>query len=405
MSPLRNPALPGGGPARLAILVHGSPQSVEAVRARELSAGLPQDRFQCRVLHREGPRTSLALRWHRQLREYRPHALYVLNTALPGAVLAPGWGRWHGIPFALDTGDVVYEMARASGVEPAWRLPFLLLVEKLALRNATRIVVRGSRHRDHLLGLGHRHVEVIRDGYVDPGPVAPTAVAALRRRLGLPEDAFVVGVLGSLVHSPRLDICYGWDLISALSHLAGLPVHGLIIGDGNGLPWLQERARVAGVSHRLTFAGRIPYEEVQPALRLMDIALSTQTNNLAGQVRTTGKLPEYMAAGRFILASRVGDATLLLPEPMLVDFHGAVDREYPARLAARIREVQRQPALQRLADELPARAREFCSYDVLRPRFHAVVASLIAGGMRGTGDGGGRAPHPGEAPESPRTNA
>jgi glycosyltransferase involved in cell wall biosynthesis len=183
-------------------------------------------------------------------------------------------------------------------------------------------------------------------------------------------------VLGSLVYSPRLQICYGWDLIGALTRLRDQPIHGLVIGDGNGLPWLRAQASEAGVLDRITFAGRIPYAEVQPALRLFDFALSTQTNNLAGQVRTTGKLPEYMAAGRFVLASRVGDAEVLLPEPMLVDFHGTVDRAYPERLAERMRRVQADPGLQRLAGTLPELARQHCSYPVLRRRFHEVVEKL-----------------------------
>ena len=38
---------------------------------------------------------------------------------------------------------------------------------------------------------------------------------------------------------------------------------------------------------RLVFTGRVPYGELPAYLRLMDVALSTQTNNLPGQVRTT----------------------------------------------------------------------------------------------------------------------
>lgn len=364
---------PGNRPPapRIAFLVHGGPGSVEAVRAREFAASLPPGSAE--ILLREGPKLALGLRWTRRLAELAPDAVYVLNTALPGAVVAPWSRRVRRLPYVLDTGDAVYEMARDSGVEPRWRLPFLRAVEQLAQRHADTVVVRGSRHQAHLREQGFPRVELIRDGYVDPGPVPPQSVADLRRRLGLPEAAFVVGVLGSTVFSPRLRICYGWDLIGALARLRDLPVHGLVIGDGNGLPWLKEQAAAAGVAERMTFAGRIPYTDVQPALRLFDIALSTQTNNLAGQVRTTGKLPEYMAAGRFVLASRVGDAEVLLPEPMLVDFHGTVDAAYPERLAGRIRGIMANPTQLRLADTLPARARETCGYPILRERFRSLA--------------------------------
>ncbi len=374
--------------ARLAVLVHGGAASVESVRARQLTRDFPAQ--EVTILHREGPRRRVAVAWYRQLRDQRPDLVYILNTAFPGALVGPLLSARHRIPYVLDTGDVVHEMAREAGLEPLWRLPILKAVESLALRRAHAVVVRGSRHQAHLQSLGLPRVHLLRDGYVDPGPVHPEAVEALRQRLGLRPGRFIVGVLGSLVFSPRLRICYGWDLVEALARLRDLPVDGLVIGDGNGLEWLRERAREAGVLERITFAGRIPYADVQPALRLMDIALSTQTNNLPGQVRTTGKLPEYMAAGRFVLASRVGDATLLLPDAMLVEFRGAVDREYPARLAERIREVHGSPELRRLAGALPARARELCSYDVLRRQFTELHASWVQ-----TGDGRSAAPHSG----------
>jgi glycosyltransferase involved in cell wall biosynthesis len=67
--------------------------------------------------------------------------------------------------------------------------------------------------------------------------------------------------------------------------------------------------------------------------------LSTQTNDLVGQVRTTGKLPLYLATGRYILASRVGEAALVLDEEMLIEYENVKDLEYPQRLAQRIQQI------------------------------------------------------------------
>jgi glycosyltransferase involved in cell wall biosynthesis len=361
------------GVARILVLVHGGPGSVEIQRARGLSSTLGNDRV--RVLGREGSRGSTALRWWRALRQTSPALVYVINTAMPGGWLVPWWSHRSGVPFVLDTGDLIYEMALESGVGAGWKLPLLKHIESRAQGGAAAIVVRGTRHQELLRERGYRRVELIRDGYVEPGPVDPAAVAAIRQRLGL-TGRFVVGVLGSTVLSPRLQICYGWDLLRALTRLGDLPVSGLVVGDGDGLPWLRDEARRLGVEDRVRFAGRIPYAEVQPMVRVFDIALSTQTNNGPGRVRTTGKLPEYMAAGRFIVASRVGEAELMLPEPMLLDYAGTVDLAYPDRLAARIREVFRDPALRGLGATLPARASEWCRYEVLSRQFEALARSL-----------------------------
>ena len=359
--------------SRVVFLVHGGPASVEAVRAQGLASRLPGERVA--FLYREGPDSRVARHWWRELDRLRPALVYVVNTAMPGALLAPWWSRRHGLPYVLDTGDAIYEMERAAGMGPRWRLPLLRFTEAFAQRRAAAIVVRGTRHQEFLQAAGYRRVERIRDGFVDRGPVPEAAVAALRERWGM-SAGFVVGVLGSLAFSPRLRICYGWDLVEALAALPDLPVQGLVVGDGNGLPFLQERAAALGVADRIRFAGRIPYPDVPAALRVMDIALSTQTNNLPGQVRTTGKLPEYMAAGRFVLASRVGEAALLLPESMLVQFQGTVDRAYPGRLAARIREVYARPDWRGLAATLPEKARALCSYEVLSGEFLRLAVSL-----------------------------
>jgi hypothetical protein len=97
----------------------------------------------------------------------------------------------------------------------------------------------------------------------------------------------------------------------------------------------------------------------------MDIALSTQTNNLPGQVRTTGKLPEYMAADRFIIASRVGEAAFLLPELMLLDYYGNLDQNYPVRLADRVGLLHNRPELMKEGLLLSRIARRECNYDLL----------------------------------------
>ncbi len=358
---------------KVTFLVHGGANSIESVRARGLTRRAPSDCIE--FLFREGSRSDTAGRWKEALQARRPDLLYVLNTALPGAPMAVWRRRSSGLPFVLDTGDVIFEMARRSGIGAGWRLPLLWMIEQSAWRTATRIVVRGTRHALHLQQMG-LPATLIRDGYSEQQAVPPGAVEALRARLGL-EGRFVVGLMGSQVWSPRLQICYGWYLIRAMTTLRDLPVTAVLIGDGNGQPWLREEARRQGVQDRIVFTGRIPYAEVPVYMRLLDVALSTQTNNLPGQVRTTGKVPEYMAAGCFILASQVGDAAVLLPESMLVPYDGEVDLAYPARLAARIRHLVINPSARDIRQTLPGMAQQTCSYDVLSQQWLDLANSVL----------------------------
>lgn len=362
---------------RVLFLVHGGPRAIEAVRVAALAQALPPGSWAVR--YREGGAAGTLKAWLREIRRLAPELVYVLNTALPGAVLLPLLGALRGQRYVLDTGDAVFEMAKSSGLNAGGKLPLLWLFETLAQRRASAVVVRGREHAALLKSQGIRRVEVIPDGYAPQQAVPAEEVAALKAQLGL-QGKFVVGVMGSLVHAPRLDICYGWDLVRALKYLPDPRIHALVIGDGDGLPWLKKLAAAEGVSERITFTGRIPYAEVPRHLRLMDIALSTQTNNIAGRVRTTGKLPEYMAAGCFVLASRVGEAARVLPEPMLLDYAGAVDASYPERLAARIAEVQQRPEWLALRDTLPAIAEREFNYPQSAEKLAALVTELTQGG-------------------------
>ena len=38
-------------------------------------------------------------------------------------------------------------------------------------------------------------------------------------------------------------------------------------------------------------------------LSIMDVCISTQSNDLVGMVRTTGKLPLYLAYGKYVIAN------------------------------------------------------------------------------------------------------
>ncbi len=118
------------------------------------------------------------------------------------------------------------------------------------------------------------------------------------------------------------------------------------------------------------FWGASRTEELPRRLGLINVCLSTQTNDLVGRVRTTGKLPLYLAAGRYVLASRVGEAALVLDEDLLVDFEGTQDPHYPEKLAGRVL---------RLLDDPTRIDRRRCHVALAREKFdYAVLARKLA---------------------------
>lgn len=301
----------------------------------------------------------------------RPDVLYLVDvgkSTVPLAVL----GRLLRRRVVVDTGDVGFALARSLGERGFISLLLVGLGEALALRCADEIVVRGRAHAAHV----PRPATHIPD--LAPRGTAPQSGAELRRSLGL-EDAFVVGLVGSLNLSARRKISYGWDLIEALPHADG-SVHALVVGDGTGLQPLRARAAALGVADRCRFVGRVSVEQVGAYIGAMNAAISTQTNDLVGQVRTTGKLPLYLASGCPVIASDVGEAAVLLgPHGWTLSYSGVVDRSYPRRLAAAIeawrRDPDGEPARRQLALRIAAE-----SFDPgrMRGRIEALIARLTA---------------------------
>jgi glycosyltransferase involved in cell wall biosynthesis len=281
---------------------------------------------------------------------------------------------------------VGYALARARG-RPGWiGAQLIRFVEFASLRLAAAVVVRGTFHKDLLAQQGVASVHVLREG-IDLDFWRRTDDTPLRRRLDL-GDNLCVGVAGSINWNRRRGVCYGWDLIEAMGRIEPtVPIRAIVVGDGDGLPRLQRRARKLGIEGRVRFVGRVPHDEMPQYLSLFDVALSTQTNDVVGRVRTTQKLPEYMAAGCYVLATDVGEARLLLPPEMRLPFDGVEDAAYPERLARRLEELA-SLGRQRLREEtleIVERARTELDFRVLSVQLAEILDEVRHGGRADSG--------------------
>jgi len=321
--------------------------------------------------YRSSNRAAGVAAFGRWLSAIEADVVYVFDMALAGVVAGAWDTRRRGSRLIVDTGDAITALVRSSGMRGPLGLAATALLERFSLRTADHIVVRGSFHRELLAQQGVE-ATVIPDG-VDLRIFSPGDGLAARQQLRL-GDELIVGLVGSSVWSPALEIAYGWDLVELLALVRDQPVRGLLVGDGSGIARLRERARVLGIEDRIVFAGRRPLTELPGLLAACDICLSTQTNDIPGNVRTTGKLPLYLACGRFVLASQVGEAARVLPQEMLVPYVGTVDREYPGRLAERVRAIAGDRARLGLGRTGVFIAREHFDYDLLARRVETVLA-------------------------------
>jgi glycosyltransferase involved in cell wall biosynthesis len=305
----------------------------------------------------------------------RGHDVLWLLSQHPARLLAAAAGRRrHGTPFTVDTGDLLAESARTLGAGRL-RAGMIAAWERRSVTLPDVLVVRGSAHLPVARGMGASRVELVRDG-VEPARFARRDSAATRQRLGL-TGKVVVGVVATIGFEPRLGLpSPGWDLIEVLARLPGLPLAGLVVGDGPGLERLRHMAAARGVPDKLRLTGRVPLAELPALLSSMDVFLHTALPNPMSEVRTTGKLPLLLASGCAAVVSAVGEAReVLAGSGMLLEF-GAGPEDYAERLAARVRELVERRRLEEWREQGPAMARREFDYAALGARAAAIIRSL-----------------------------
>jgi glycosyltransferase involved in cell wall biosynthesis len=196
-------------------------------------------------------------------------------------------------------------------------------------------------------------------------PVPRERARRVRREMGLPDDAVVVGTVGRL--NAQKGHVHLVDAAALLRHVDSLRF--LIAGDGDLLGELRERARAAGVSDRFVFAGH--RTDVPDVLGAMDVfCLSSLYEG------TPLALFEAMAAGKPIVSTAVDGCREVLTDGVTGLLVPPAD---PAALADALERVAGSPALRA---ELSRRAREESrKYDVRAcvDAMQAVYDDVLAG--------------------------
>jgi glycosyltransferase involved in cell wall biosynthesis len=212
------------------------------------------------------------------------------------------------------------------------------------------IAVSGST-RDFLVRERHvpaERVRVIWNGAPldEFAPRPPERVRALRRELGLPEDALVVGTIGRLNEQKG----HRYLLDAAAQFLPRHPTARLlIVGDGDLAVPLREQAQRLGIADRTLFAGH--RTDVPDLLGVLDVFVISSTYE-----GTPLALFEAMASGKAIVSTAVDGCREVLEEGRTGRL---VPPQDPGALAQAIDDVlanpERRSALAHMAHEASAR--------------------------------------------------
>jgi glycosyltransferase involved in cell wall biosynthesis len=301
-------------------------------KALPASAGFGSDMALVRAALRTARATDLI---------YQRHARF----SLAGALLARATGK----PLFLEYNGSEEFVGRYWSPTPLKRQ--LAACERAALRGAARIFVVSEADRQDLIARGIDSQRII----VNPNGVAVERFAkgggaGVRRRLGLTESDFAIGFVGTFGpwHGAPV-LARAFSLVAAEMPQARL----VLVGDGPELEATRQQLAAHGVAKQAIFVGRVRPSEVPDYLDACDLLASPHVR-LPDGVEFFGsptKLFEYMASGKAIVASELGQIADVLE-------HGRTAWLVPPgdgnALAAAFRELATAPQLR---EELGASAR------------------------------------------------
>ncbi|QDJ50980.1 glycosyltransferase [Bordetella hinzii] len=230
------------------------------------------------------------------------HAASNYESALPAMLAA----RKLGIPFFYEVRGL-WEYTAASkrpGWEQSERFALESRLEGLTARHARAVFTLSGPLTEELVTRGvARDRIVLTPNAVDIEAFVPVARnAALAASLGLTEDDFIVGYVGSVVDYEGLA-----DLIEALAVLAlRMPrCKVLIVGDGDALQDIRRLAQTRGVDDRVILCGQVPPAQVRDYYALIDVLALPRRPERVCELVPPLKPLEAMALGIPLIVSDV----------------------------------------------------------------------------------------------------
>ncbi len=231
------------------------------------------------------------MRMWRAVRRLDPDIVVMEGTGFGGGLVLLAGRLLGGRAYIVSSGDAVGPFLRARS------LPLGIAggaYERLLCRLSAGFVGWTPYLVGRALTFGAPRAMTAANWGAPPG--ADGVGGEVRGRLGIPTDAIVFGLVGSLNWTARHGYCYGQELIRARLDIARDEVHVLVVGGGDGLDRLRA---LAGDQLGLTIhlPGPVAPEAVGAHLAAMDVASLPQSVDRVGAFRYSTKVSEYRAAG------------------------------------------------------------------------------------------------------------
>ena len=253
---------------------------------------------------------GIGLRKSRQLVRLAQWAdiMHVQKCLAHAAIPAAAAATWHGIPLHYDWDDweaAIYE--DSVGRDAHWRR--IHRFERALPSIAATVSVASAALREQARALG------VAEERIFDAPVGASLTqncgggdgGSLRAKLAM--EGQISLYLGQLAGAHAAPLFLE---AAALVAQRDPGASFLVVGGGRSLAGLKEQASRTGLGHRVHFTGAVPHHEVGRYLELADLCVATLPDTAQAATKSPLKVVEYMAAGKAIVASRVGEAVRFL---------------------------------------------------------------------------------------------
>jgi glycosyltransferase involved in cell wall biosynthesis len=246
----------------------------------------------------------------RMIRRVRPDVLLVRYDMQNFSAVAAA--ALKGIPIVLEVNAPQAYESRQFG-EVAY-LPFVPeVIERWNMRMATRIYVVSDVLRAYLQqwGIPSQKMIVIPNGADEERFHPGVSGRRIREQYGLQEKV-VIGFIGSFHYWHGVENLM--PLIDTVGSLYG-DVAFFLVGMGPLKEELERKLEDRDLTDRVVFSGYVPHDEMPEVVAAMDVVLAPYPK-LALFYYSPLKIFEYLASGKAVVASRVGQIEEIIQDFM-----------------------------------------------------------------------------------------
>ncbi len=172
--------------------------------------------------------------------------------------------------------------------------------------SAVTVISRFLQDRATAMGVDPQKVFLIR-GSVDTTAVAAVDRSVARRRTGLAMESSVLGFLGT--HQSDVDFS-----LAAFRRVLERNPGAVFVIIGRISPEIDRQVRASGMENRIVQTGWCSQEEMIDYLSASDVFVLPMKPNPVNEARWPNKIGEYMAMGRPVVTTRVGDVAQMIEE-------------------------------------------------------------------------------------------